>query len=335
MKNILFIATGGTIASLQTEQGLAPGISPDRIIEAVPAVQKFCHVDATTILNLDSTNMQPEHWLKMADCIKSNYTQYDGFVIAHGTDTMAYTAAALSYLIQKPDKPVVLTGSQKPVGTDITDAPKNLIDSFYYCANCGHGGVFIVFDGKVIVGTRARKVKTHSYDAFDSINFPVFALTGDHRIVEYITIQSYNKNGQPGFYSALNPKVFLLKLIPGMEPDILDYAGRFYDAIIIESYGSGGIPFNEERNFTKVVHELSGRGKIVVLATQAMLEGSDIELYEVGKRIQANTQILETCDMTVEAAVAKLMWILPITQKFDEVKKLFYTQVNYDICWGA
>jgi len=333
MKNILFIATGGTIASMQTEHGLAPGISPNRIIEAVPAVQKFCRVDAVNILNLDSTNMQPEHWLKMADCIKSNYEKYDGFVIAHGTDTMAYTAAALSYLIQKPDKPVVITGSQKPVGTDITDAPKNLIDSFYFCANCGHGGVFVVFDGKVIVGTRARKVKTHSYDAFDSINFPVFALTGDHRIVEYIATQPLT--GRSEFYSELNPKVFLLKLIPGMEPDILEYAGGFYDAIIIESYGSGGLPFSEKRDFTSVVQELAARGKIVVLATQAMLEGSDIELYEVGKRIQANTRILETCDMTVESAVAKLMWILPITQKFDEVKKLFYTPVNYDICWGA
>jgi L-asparaginase len=247
MKNILFIATGGTIASFQTENGLAPGISPDRIIEAVPAVQRFCRVDAITILNLDSTNMQPEHWLKMAGCIKSNYEKYDGFVIAHGTDTMAYTAAALSYLIQKPDKPVVVTGSQKPVGTDITDAPKNLIDSFYYCANCGHGGVFIVFDGKVIVGTRARKVKTHSYDAFDSINFPVFALTGDHRIVEYIAIQPLN--GQPGFYSELNPKVFLLKLIPGMEPDILDYAGRFYDAIINRKLWLWRPPFQRKARF--------------------------------------------------------------------------------------
>ena len=333
MKNILFIATGGTIASLQTERGLAPGIPPDKLIGAVPSVLKYCHVDAITVLNLDSTNIQPEHWLSMAGCIQSNYEKYDGFVIAHGTDTMAYTAAALSYLIQKPAKPIVITGSQKPVGIDITDAPKNLTDSFYFCANCGHGGVFVAFDGKVIVGTRARKVKTQSYDAFDSINFPIFALTGDHRIVEYISTGPLE--GQTEFYSELNPKVFLLKLIPGMEPDILDYAANFYDAVIIESYGSGGLPFHEKRNFINKVEKLSLQGKIIVLATQAMLEGSDIELYEVGKRVQANTQVLETCDMTVEAAAAKLMWILPITRKFDEVKKLFYTQINYDICWGA
>jgi len=333
MKNILFIATGGTIASLPTEHGLAPGISPEKLIDAVPFVRTWCNVDVINILNLDSTNMQPEHWLKITGCIKNNYEAYDGFVIAHGTDTMAYTAAALSYLIQKPDKPVVITGSQKPVGMDITDAPKNIADSFYFCANCGHGGVFIVFDGKVIVGTRARKVKTRSHDAFESINFPLFALTGDQKIVEYISTGPLS--GQLKFYSDLNPKVFLLKLIPGMEPDILEYISRYYDAVIIESYGSGGLPFHEKRNFLNAVGELPVRGKIVVLATQAMLEGSDIQLYEVGKRIHSNMQILETCDMTVEAAVAKLMWILPQTQKFNDVKNLFYTPVNYDICWGA
>ena len=333
MKKILFIATGGTIASLPSEHGLAPGISPEKIIEAAPFVRKWCHVDALTVLSLDSTNMQPEYWVKIADCIKTNYEAYDGFVIAHGTDTMAYTAAALSYLIQKPDKPVVITGSQKPIGADITDAPKNIADSFYFCANCGHGGVFVVFDGKVIVGTRARKVKTRSYDAFDSINFPLFALTGDQRIVEYIATEK--SSGELKFYSELNPKVFLLKLIPGMEPDILNYAAGFYDAIIIESYGSGGLPFHEKRDFMSTVRKISSQGIIMVLATQAMLEGSDIQLYEPGKRIQADTPILETCDMTVEAAVAKLMWILPLTREFDKVKKLFYTSVNYDICWGA
>ena len=333
MKRVLFIATGGTIASLSTEQGMAPGISPEKLIDSVPFVRKYCHVDTIAALSLDSTNMQPEYWIKIADCIKNSYEEYDGFVIAHGTDTMAYTAAALSYLIQKPDKPIIITGSQKPVGVDITDAPKNITDSFYFCANCGHGGVFIVFDGKVIVGTRARKVKTRSYDAFESINFPLFALTGDQRIVEYITAET--PTGKTEFFSDLNPKVFLLKLIPGMEPDILNYAAEYYDAIIIESYGSGGLPFHEKRDFMSTVKKISARGKIMVLATQAMLEGSDIQLYEVGKRIQADTLILETCDMTVEATVAKLMWILPLTKKFDEVKKLFYTPVNYDICWGA
>ncbi|MCL2066744.1 MAG: asparaginase [Treponema sp.] len=333
MKNILFIATGGTISSLRTDLGLAPGISPEKLIDAVPYVRNWCNVDAIKILDLDSTNMQPEHWLEIADCIREKYDEYDGFVIAHGTDTMAYTGAALSYLIQKPDKPIVLTGSQRPTGTGITDAPKNLLDSFHFCSYCGHGGVFIVFDGKVIVGTRARKVKTRSYDAFESINFPLFALTGDQKIVRYISTEPLS--GQTKFFSRLNPKVFLLKLTPGMEPDILYYAVGFYDAIIIESYGSGGLPFHEKRDFLSITKKLSDQGKIFVLATQTMLEGSDLQLYEVGKRIHENAEILETCDMTVEAAVAKLMWILPQTQRFTDVKKLFYTPVNYDICWGV
>jgi len=333
MKNILFIATGGTIASISTENGLTPGISPEKLLEAMPFVRKWCNVDAVPVLSLDSTNMQPEHWLEIAGCVESNYDAYDGFVIAHGTDTMAYTAAALSYLIQKPDKPIIITGSQKPVGVDVTDAPKNIADSFYYCVNCNHGGVFIVFNGKVIVGTRARKVKTISYDAFESLNFPLFAMTTEERIVRYIASEPALE--KPEFHHELDPKVFLLKLIPGTEPEILDYAAGYYDAIIIESYGSGGLPFHEKRNFLNTVQRLSSDGKIIVLATQTMFEGSDIQLYEPGKRIQATSQIIETCDMTVEATVAKLMWILPQTKQIDEVRKLFYTPVHYDISWGA
>ena len=155
MKKILLIGTGGTIASDVTEDGLAPELTTEQLLSHLPAISGICDVDCVQLLNLDSTNMRPEHWLAMAGCVRDNYDRYDGFVIAHGTDTMAYTAAALSYLIQGSPKPVILTGAQKPIGFDSTDSKINLTDAFR-CAASDLPGVSIVFNSHVILGTRAR-----------------------------------------------------------------------------------------------------------------------------------------------------------------------------------
>ena len=183
MKKILFIATGGTIASKKSENGLKPQISPDELLSYIPSLNKICEVDTLQLLNLDSSNMEPRHWIMMEECIKEHYDVYDGFVIAHGTDTMAYTAAGLSYMIQNSKKPIVITGSQKPINMDITDAKTNLIDSFTYASDDKSQGVSIVFDGKVIAGTRAKKVRSKSYNAFSSIDFPSLAVIQDGQIM--------------------------------------------------------------------------------------------------------------------------------------------------------
>ena len=142
MKNILLIATGGTIASKRSDSGLKPLISSEELLSYVPAAKEFCRADALQLMNLDSTNIQPKHWLAMAKAVEEHYDQYDGFVICHGTDTMAYTAAALSYLIQNSQKPVVITGAQKPIDLEITDAKTNLCDSLRF-ASCdkAHGSL--------------------------------------------------------------------------------------------------------------------------------------------------------------------------------------------------
>ena len=155
MKKILLIGTGGTIASQVTHDGLAPELTTEQLLEHIPGISAICQVDCVQLLNLDSTNILPEHWMLMADCIRKNYHAYDGFVLTHGTDTMAYTAAALSYLIQGSPKPIVLTGAQKPIGFDNTDSKVNLLDAFR-CASEDLPGVSIVFNNQVILGTRAR-----------------------------------------------------------------------------------------------------------------------------------------------------------------------------------
>ena len=152
MKRILLLGTGGTIACKRTSQGLMPLLSSEEILSFVPDSRTFCSIDSIQVLNIDSTNIQPCHWLAVEKAIEENYGQYDGFVITHGTDTMAYTAAALSYLIQYSPKPIILTGAQKPIVFENTDSKTNLADAFR-CAVSDLRGVMIVFNGRVILGT--------------------------------------------------------------------------------------------------------------------------------------------------------------------------------------
>ena len=162
------ISTGGTIASAPSADGLSPQITSDQLFGSISRAVGDCQVDTVQIMNIDSVNIQPEHWLALARTIREHYDGYDAFVITHGTDTLSYTAAALSYLIQDPDKPIVLTGAQGPLNDPVSDAKKNLVDSIRFACRTENRGVFIVFSGAVIIGTRAKKLKTKSYDAFSA-----------------------------------------------------------------------------------------------------------------------------------------------------------------------
>ena len=166
MKKVLMIGTGGTIASEMTADGLTPGLSPEKLLQFVPAISELCEADCVSVFSVDSTNITPEHWMRIAGAVRDAYDRYDGFVISHGTDTMAYTAAALSYLIQRSPKPIVLTGAQKPIYYDSTDSRTNLIDAFVCAGSEQLAGVSIVFNGRVILGTRARKTCSKSFAAF-------------------------------------------------------------------------------------------------------------------------------------------------------------------------
>ena len=329
-KRILMIATGGTIASKRSENGLKPLITSDELLSYVPDARHFCQADAIQVLNIDSTNVQPEHWLLMARAIEDHYDQYDGFVICHGTDTMAYTAAALSYLIQNSLKPIVITGAQKPIDLEITDAKTNLLDSLRFASSCRAHGVNLVFDGKVIAGTRAKKERTKSYNAFSSINFPYVAVIHDDHIIFYLDDKEQMKE-PVRFYHSLNSKVGLLKLIPAMDSGVLDYMAEHCDAVILESFGVGGIPTYDSGDFHKSIEDLVRTGKTVVMTTQVTNEGSNMSVYEVGKSIKKEFDLLEAYDMTLEAVVTKLMWILGQTSDPEEIREMFYKTINRDM----
>lgn len=329
MKKILIITTGGTIASIETPHGLIPALTSDELLSFLPEIGNDISLTTKSILNLDSTDITPQHWLMMAASIREAYDDYDGFVICHGTDTMAYTAAALSYLIQNSAKPVVITGAQKPIGMEITDAKANLRDSIIYAADEGSHGIQIVFDGKVIVGTRAKKTKTLSYAAFSSINFPFLAVINDGRIIRYLPAEKPQKPAV--FYDRLDSRVFLLKLTPGVSPALLDEIFKLYDCIIIESFGVGGIPESLEGELFAQLSKYRPEEKVLVMTTQVTYEGSSVETYEVGRRLHQNFKILEARDMTLEAVLTKMMWIMADPDlTWEDIRSRFYTKIQSD-----
>ncbi len=332
LKKILLITTGGTLASKETGHGLSPKTSDEELLSYIPDSQTLCRLSVRPVLNIDSTNMQPEYIDRIANVILCNIASYDGFVIIHGTDTMSYSAAGLSYLLQDIHKPVIITGSQQPISAPKTDAKRNLMDSLLAAtSDCFHG-VYLVFCGKVITGTRARKIRSHSYEAFDSINAPLAATITDSKIMIHESASSVTKcNDIPLKPQSLNPKVCLLKLTPGLSPDILDFMAQHYSCIVIESYGVGGLPFDRKRNFYEKLDMLENLGIFTVIATQVAYEGTEASVYEVGQKALSYAHVLQTYDMTPEAAIMKMMWILSQSSEVDMVKRLFYTPIHGDL----
>ena len=294
MKKILMIATGGTIASKNNGEGFTPALTSQELLACVPEIAEFCRVTTVQPFNLDSTNLCPAHWLELERIIEENYAAYDGFVLTHGTDTMAYTAAALSYLVQHSPKPIVLTGSQKSAYLRDSDARRNLADAFAFCADDNAFGVHIMRDGK-----------------------PFYYVRGQEK-------------QEPTFYRALNDSVFVLKMIPGMRADIFDWLGKNCQGLIVESFGTGGLPDYGDSALLHGLERFLAAGKTVVFTTQVEREGSSLTTYEVGRKLLKCGRVLEAHCMTLESIAAKLMWLLAFA-KGEDIEKLFYTPVGTDI----
>lgn len=330
MKHILLLATGGTIASRPAPGGgLAPAIEAAELVRFVPELGALCRFSSRQLCNLDSTDVGPAQWLALAAAVRESYDGYDGFVITHGTDTMAYTAAALGYLVQNTAKPIVLTGSQKSIYDRDTDARLNLLDAFRYACDDAAWGVHIVFDGKVILATRARKLRSKSYDAFSSIDWPESAVFRGQELIHYVPAPA----GQAPvrFYDKLDPRVFVLRLLPGMTAEAFDLLRPHYHALVLESFGVGGLPGGQDGALLGAVGRWGAEGKLVVFSTQVQHEGSDLSVYEVGRIARGLPGVLEAHDMTPEAVVTKLMWALGQTQDAAQAAALFTQPVQHDI----
>ena len=345
MKGILVIATGGTIASAEEGSGLAPALTGEQLVAFVPEVAQACHVEVSQVMNVDSTNMRPEGWLAIAGEVRRRYDDFDGFVVLHGTDTLAYTAAGLSYLVQRSPKPVVLTGSQLPMCDPGTDGKRNLLDAVLVACDDAAAGVMVAFGGKVISGTAARKVRTRSFEAFGSLNVPDLGCVRDGRVewtagaCEQMSASSIAANGDSGdankgccastesqlagstgatevvdvasgvrFYDSLNPRVAVLKLTPGMDALVIDALRPACDALVVEAFGLGGIP--EYDGITDTLLAWVDAGKTLVMTTQCPYEGADLSVYEVGRAFCDRPGVLMGGSATTEALLAKTMWAL-------------------------
>ena len=301
---ITLLATGGTIACRQTPEGLTPALRAEELIRGVPlrpGVEILCR----DVFSMDSSNIQPEEWSQLARAADEALRTSDGVVITHGTDTMGYTAAALSYMLLGQEKPVILTGSQLPLGAPLSDAEENL--SCAIEAACqGVAGTYVCFNRKLILGARAVKTRTMSFDAFDSVNRELAGVIdsgGVHFAEPVKAEETYRCRPE------VDSRVFLLKLIPGTQPDVLDFVARAgYRGLVIEAFGLGGLHYIR-RNLVEKLRMLRGLGVRVLVVTQCMYEKADLSIYEVGMQL-LKTDVISGMDMTTEAAVTKLMWAL-------------------------
>ena len=304
-KHICVLATGGTIASRPTPNGLMPALSGEDILAMVPDLRARCDIDCVQLLQLDSTNLQPEHWIRMARAVAERRTQYDAFVITHGTDTMAYSAAALHYMLENIDRPVVLTGSQLPAGVPGTDAEQNLLTAFH-AALGGRAGVYIAFGGRVMFGNDARKFCTMQLTAFGNINRPLAGRFAGGRLTWLAGPSA--QAGTFRLHDQLDTRVGVLKIVPGLPPKMLEaFVDAGFRAVILEGYGLGGIPDQESpMNFLPAFQYAKDHGCRLVCTTQCTYDGVDMDSYEMGVRAQ-QLGVEPGGTLTTEALLCKLM----------------------------
>ena len=316
---ILLIYTGGTIGMKEDASlGALKPFDFSQILEEVPELGKFAYrIDSHTFDPLiDSSDVEPSLWVELTDLIEARYDDYDGFVILHGTDTMAYSASVLSFMLEGLTKPVIFTGSQLPIGAPRTDGKENLISAVEIAAakDCeGHAlvpEVCICFDNILMRGNRTSKLNADNFRAFSSENCPPLAQAGiniRYNIAEIRKPDSWEK--RPVFHKGLDTRVSILKIHPGITPQVVKdiVCSKDTRAVIIETYGAGNAPSKEW--FTDIIAQAAKEGKILMNVTQCAAGSVNMDIYATGKCLK-EAGVTSGYDSTTESALGKLFYLL-------------------------
>ncbi len=313
---ILLISTGGTIASQQSDEGLVPMDQGEALAAQVPDIFEIADIDIVNVFSKDSSNIDPADWKAIIKCIREN-SSYDGYVVTHGTDTMAYTSAVLSYAMRDLEKPVVLTGSMIPMSEQGTDAKRNLGDAFRFTeALLGRkqSGIAVAFAGKLIHGPRAKKMSGKRVEAFKSVYYDELGVS-DGKKVSLLKAPLIDRKTlcSPEMGSgaiAFSKEVMPVKLFPGFRADYFDRIVEIRPkAIVVECFGLGGLPYMGE-DLLPGIKKAVDLGILPVITTQCPEGGVDLSTYDVGQKT-LKTGAVSALDMGFEAIVTKLMWLIP------------------------
>lgn len=333
--SILIIYTGGTIGMIENpETGALENFDFEHFKNHVPELKRFNYkIDALTFdPPIDSSDMDPNYWIKMARIISDNYDNYDGFVMLHGTDTMAYTASALSFMLENLSKPVIITGSQLPIGQLRTDGKENLLTSIEIAAAVNSKGepmvpeVCIFFESKLTRGNRTTKINAEGFNAFRSYNFPPLANAGIHIVYDTHLIRRPAADKELKVHYLLDNNVVILTLFPGIREEVVDAIinTKGLKAIILKTFGSGNAP--QRPWLFKRLKRLNEQGIIVVNITQCSKGSVEMGRYETGLQL-LQAGVLNGYDCTLESMVTKLMFLLGHEYSKERIIELMHTSI--------
>lgn len=338
MTNILIIYTGGTIGMVKDyRSGVLKAFNFAMLLEKIPELKQLdCHINSISFPDpIDSSNMNPTHWVEIVKLIERHYDKHDGFVVLHGSDTMSYTASAMSFMLENLGKPVIFTGSQLPIGDLRTDAKENLITAIQIAALQRKGvpvikEVGLYFEYKLYRGNRTTKLNAEHFRAFASLNHPPLIESGVHLKIfdEYLLPHRLQKKFK--VHTAMDCNVVILKLFPGIGANILDSVLNIPNlrGLVLETYGAGNAP--TETWFIDSLQRAILAGMHIVNVTQCSGGSVTMGRYETSKQLE-NLQVINGKDITTEAAVTKLMYLLGSNVSYKLFKTVFETSLRGEI----